>query len=140
MVVVVCVILPVSLSAKKAPPVKQSVGEQLLHQLWVNMAKPDMKAIEKSIGKGFQAVHQNGASNRAEEITLIKNLNLGKYKLSKIKITQEGSVIVATYFISVEETIGGKRLSKTPAPRMTVFVKMGSEWKWIAHANLKPLK
>lgn len=140
LVVVMVAFLPLSLVAKGAAPVKQSVGEKLLHQLWSNMKKSDMPALEKMTAKGFQAIHQDGARDRAQEITLIKNLKLGVYTLSNIKITQSDNVIVATYFVSVAETIDKKRLSKKPAPRMTVFVKSGEVWKWIAHANLKPLK
>lgn len=116
------------------------LGEKLLRQLWADMQKSDMEGIEKTIAQGFQAVHQNGAVNREEEIELIKGLKLGDYTLSDIKITQNESVIVATYFVSVEETIKGKRLSKTPEPRLSVFYKTDGGWKWIAHANLKPLK
>lgn len=116
------------------------LGEKLLRQLWADMQKPDMEGIEKTIAKGFQSVHPDGSNNREEEIKLIKGLKLGNYTLSNIKITQNESVIVATYLVSVEETIEGKRLSKTPAPRLSVFLKTDSGWKWIANANLKPLK
>ena len=119
---------------------EKDLGEKLLRQLWGAMEKPDMETIEKTISKGFQSVHQYGANNREQEIELIKGLNLGEYSLSNIKITRNGPVIVATYFISVEETIKGKRLLKTPAPRLSVFLKTDSGWEWMAHANLKPLK
>ena len=119
---------------------EKGLGEKLLRQLWADMKKPDMEVIEKTIAKGFQSVHQYGSNNREQEIKLIKGLKLGKYTLSNIKITRNGPVIVATYFVSVEEIIKGKRLSKKPAPRLSVFLKTDSGWKWIAHANLKPLK
>ncbi|MCD6353250.1 MAG: nuclear transport factor 2 family protein [Proteobacteria bacterium] len=119
---------------------EKDLGEKLLRQLWGAMEKPDMETIEKTISKGFQSVHQYGANNREQEIELIKGLNLGEYTLSNIKITRNGPVIVATYFISVEETIKEKRLLKTPVPRLSVFLKTDSGWKWMAHANLKPLK
>ena len=119
---------------------EEGLGEKLLRQLWIDMAKADMDVIEKTIAKGFQSVHQYGSNNRDQEIKLIKGLKLGKYSLSNIKITQNGPVIVATYVVSVEETITEKRLSKKPAPRLSVFLKTDSGWKWIAHANLKTLK
>lgn len=119
---------------------EKSLGEKLLYQLWSDMKKPDMAAIEKTIAEGFQSVHQFGSSNRKQEIETIKGLKLGNYTLSDIKITQNGPVIIATYFISVEEMIKGKLLSKRPAPRLSAFLKTDSGWKWIAHANLKPLK
>ena len=117
----------------------QSLGEKLVRQLWEDMKKTDMKVLEKKIADGFQSVHQYGASNREQEIKLLNGLKLGEYILSDIQITQNGPVIVATYFVSVEETIKGKRLSKEPAPRLSVFLKTDSDWQWIAHANLKPL-
>ena len=117
----------------------QSLGEKLVRQLWGDMKKTDMKVLEKKIADGFQSVHQYGASNREQEIKLLNGLKLGEYILSDIQITQNGPVIVATYFVSVEETIKGKRLSKEPAPRLSVFLKTDSDWQWIAHANLKPL-
>ena len=119
---------------------ESDLGEKLLRQLWADMQKPDIKMIKKTIAKGFQSVHQYGSSNREQEIKLIKGLKLGKYTLSNIKITRNGPVIVATYFVSAEETVKEKRLSKKPAPRLSVFLKIDSGWKWIAHANLKPLQ
>ena len=119
---------------------EKALGEKLLRQLWADIKKPDMNAIEKTIAQGFQSVHQFGANSRAQEIKLIKGLKLGNYTLTDIEITRNGPVIIATYFISVEEIIKGERLSKKPAPRLSVFLKTESGWKWIAHANLKPLK
>lgn len=118
---------------------QESQGEELLYQLWEDMKETDMNALEKTLANGFQSVHQDGASNRKQEIELLKNLNFDKYTLSNIQITQNGPVIVATYFVSVEETIKGQRLSKEPAPRLSVFLQTDSGWQWIAHANLKPL-
>ena len=117
-----------------------SLGEKLLSQLWVDMQKPDMERIEKTTAKGFQSVHQYGSSTREQQIELIKTLNFGEYTLSDVEITRNGPVIVATYLVSVEETIKGKQLSKKPAPRLSVFLKTDSGWQWIAHANLKHLK
>jgi hypothetical protein len=119
---------------------EQCQGEVLLRQLWEDMRKADMNALEKTLANGFQSVHQYGTSDREQELELLKKLNFDKYTLSDIQITQNGPVIVATYFVSVEETIKGHRLSKEPAPRLSVFLKTDSGWQWIAHANLKPLK
>ena len=126
--------------ANKAVVDEKGVGEKLLRQIWTDMKKPEIKVLEKTLAKGFQSVHQYGANNRKQEIELIKGLNLGEYKLSKIKITRNGPVVIATYFVSVAETIKGKRLLNKPAPRLSIFLKTADGWKWIAHANLKPLK
>lgn len=126
--------------AKQEAAAEQGLGEKLLRQFWENMQKSDMEQIEKTLAKGFQSVHQYGAHNREQEIELIKGLKLGNYILSNIEVTRNGPVIVASYFVSVEETIKGERLQKKPEPRLTVFLKTGSDWQLIAHANLRPLK
>ncbi len=140
--VLVCVYLIVSQCGCSLPRMSgaNQDGEKLVRQLWVNMKKSDMVTIEKMTARGFQSVHQYGANNREQEIELIKGLKLGEYTLSGFQITQNGPVIVATYLVSVKETIKGKRLSKRPAPRLSVFLKTDTGWQWIAHANLKPLE
>ena len=117
-----------------------ALGEKLLKQLWTNIRKGDMEALGLMTTAGFQSVHQFGANDKAQEMALIKGLAIDSYLLSQIKVTGTDSVIVASYFVSVAETIKGERLSKTPAPRLTVFVKQGDAWHWLAHANLKPLQ
>jgi hypothetical protein len=126
-------------SAQKVIEAKKvvSLGEQLETQMWKYLKANDIENIEKMIAKGFQSIHEFGANNRAEELELIKKLDLGKYKLTNFKVSQNGPVIVVTYFVSVEETIKGKRLTKEPAPRLSVFLKTPEGWKWISHANLK---
>ena len=59
---------------------------------------------------------------------------------SLFEVTQVGPAIIVSYFVSVEETIEGKRLSSKPAARLTIFLKTDSGWQWIAHANLNPLR
>lgn len=117
----------------------QAVGTELLHRLWESFKEADMEAIEAMISEGFQSVHQDGASDYKEEIELVSKLAIDDYKLDDIKISSEENVIVITYTVSVAETIAGKRLSKTPASRLTVFTKNPTGWKWTAHANLKPM-
>ncbi|NQV03357.1 MAG: hypothetical protein HQ542_11970 [Bacteroidia bacterium] len=74
-------------------------------------------------------------------LVLLLGLAIADYEITDLKITSsDEGLIIATYFITVAETIQGERLSKEPAPRMTIFVKDDGTWKWIAHANLKPLR
>ena len=117
-----------------------SLGEKLVRQLWADMKARNMPAIEKTIAMGFQSVHTDGARDREEQIKLIQSLNMSKYTLNNIKVTQNGPVIVVTYFVSVAETIDGKRLSTKPDPRLSVFIKNDKGWQWISHVNLKSLK
>ncbi|MCL5036887.1 MAG: nuclear transport factor 2 family protein [Chloroflexi bacterium] len=122
------------------PASSASLGENLEKQMWADIKAKNWPVVEKKIAKGFQSVHEDGAIGRDEEIKLLKGLNAGKYKFSKFKVTQNGPVIVVTYFISVEETIGGKKLSTAPSARQSVWLNAGDGWQWVSHANLNPLK
>ena len=115
-------------------------GEELLKKYWAATKAGDMSEEAKWYAKGFQSAHEDGGRDRAQELELLKNVNLGDYTLSGIKITEQGPVIVATYFIDVAETLVGQRLPERKAARLTVFLKTDEGWKVIAHANLNPLK
>ena len=117
-----------------------SLGETLVRQLWVDLKNRDVAAMQKWLAEGFQSVHQDGANDREHELKLLEGLNLGDYTLRDFHVTANGPVLVVTYKISVRETIEGERLSKVPAPRLSVFVKTEHGWQWLAHANLKPLE
>lgn len=118
-----------------------SKGEALVYQLWDAFRNQDLEAIKNNMAPGFQSVHDFGAYNMDEELELLRGIAIADYEISNMKITSnDEDLIIATYFVSVAETIEGERLSKEPAPRMTIFVKDDGVWKWIAHANLKSMK
>jgi len=117
-----------------------NLGEDLVRELWNDFKTQNISALEKKIAPGFQSIHEDGARDAQAELKLLKELNLDEYTLSNFKVTQVGPTIIVSYFVSVEETIEGKRLSTKPAARLTIFLKTDSSWQWIAHANLNPLK
>lgn len=57
-----------------------------------------------------------------------------RYGLSDIVATGTDDILVARYFLEIEETIDGKPVTRR-APRLTVFRKIGGAWKVSAHAN-----
>lgn len=116
------------------------LGEKLVRQLWTDIKARNVEAIKKYMAPGFQSIHQDGARDREGELQLIKGVNLGEYTLSNFKVTQNGPVIIVTYFVSVRETIDSKRLSAKPAARLSAWLKTESGWQWIIHANLKPIQ
>ena len=123
-------------------PVKeiQSVdGEKLVRQLWSDFKRNNREVFENWIADGFQSVHQDGSRNKAEQITLLMNLNLGDYTLSNFKTTQNENVVIVSYTVSVHEMIDGNALPTAPAQRLSIFQKIDNDWKWIAHANLNPM-
>jgi hypothetical protein len=130
---------PTSPTTMKPTDDSSRLGEKLVRQLWADIKSKNMAAVEKKTALGFQSIHQDGARTREQEWALIKDLDLGQYTLSDFTVSQNGPVIIATYFVSVGETIDDTRLSAKPAARLSAFLKTGSGWQWIAHANLKPL-
>ena len=114
-------------------------GEKMEKQMWEDIKAKNWKAVESKIADGFQSVHPDGTRDRAGEISLIKNLNVGKTALSDFKSTVNSDNIVVSYMISAQETIDLERLPTKPAPRLSVWKKGASGWQWICHANLTPI-
>jgi len=130
-----------NLQAAETTESNQALGERIVRQLWADVKATNMKALQKWFASGYQSVDATaGVMNREQEIETIKGLTLGKYELSKFKVTRNGPVMVVTYFATAPQTIKGKQLSGAPALRLTVFLKKESGWKWIAHASLMPTK
>jgi Domain of unknown function (DUF4440) len=140
--IVLSLFLPAAgLCAESESPVPggASEGEKLERQMWADFKGKDWKAVESKIADGFQSVHPDGARDRAGEIKLIENLNLGQFTLSNFKSTTVGDTIVVTYMIAVHETIDQKRLPTKPTPRLSVWKRGPHGWQWICHANLNPI-
>jgi len=114
-----------------------ALGEKLETQMWEDMKHRNFTAVENNIAPQFQSIHSFGSLTREAEIDLIKNLYLGSYDISNIKVTENGDTMVVTYLISVREKIEDKQLSSKPAPRLSVWKKINDKWQWIAHVNLK---
>jgi hypothetical protein len=108
-------------------------------QMWADFKGKDWKTVESRIAEGFQSIHPDGARDRAGEIALIENLNLGEFTLSNFKSSVNGDNIVVTYMIAVQETIDQRRLPAKPTPRLSVWKKGTHGWQWICHANLNPI-
>ncbi|MFA5039286.1 MAG: nuclear transport factor 2 family protein [Candidatus Omnitrophota bacterium] len=115
------------------------MAEILLKEVWDAMQSKDMALLERKLAQGFQSAHQDGARGRAEELELLRDLDISDYALSDISATREGSLLIVTYFVSVEETIDGKRTTLQKAPRLSVFREQNGAWQWVAHANLKEM-
>jgi hypothetical protein len=118
---------------------EMSLGEKLETQMWEDMKYQNFSAVESNIADHFQSIHTFGALTRDEEIKLIKDLYLGSYQISNVKVTENENTIVVTYMIAVQEKIQNITLSAKPAPRMSVWQKIDGKWQWIAHANLKEI-
>ena len=115
-------------------------GEKLVRQLWVDFNKTDEAVFNNWLSDAFQSVHEDKARGKAEEVKVLMGLHLDGYTLDNFVCTQEENVLVVTYTVAVNETIAGQVLPKAPAERLSVFMYDDGDWKWIAHANLNPMK
>jgi hypothetical protein len=114
-------------------------GEKMEKQMWEDIKSKNWKVVESKIADGFQSVHPDGARDQANEISLIKSLNVGPIEFNDFKSTMSGDNVVVTYMISVQETIALERLPTKPTPRLSVWRKGAGGWQWICHTNLNPI-
>lgn len=117
-----------------------SQGEALVRDLWKNVHEGNWAQIEKDMAPEFQSVHEDIARNGAEEMELLKGLNIDQYELSYIKTTQTDSLIIVSYRVMTEENVGALDLPTRAAMRLSGWIKTPEGWKWAFHANLNPLQ
>ena len=116
----------------------QADGEALYNEFITAVAAKDWSAVDAILAPDFQSVHTDGARNKAQELEMLKAVDLGEYSLTGFTSTRGGDTIVATHWLSVAETIDGSRLSTKPAARLTVWRRGDAGWQIIAIANLNP--
>ena len=114
-------------------------GGELESGMWRAIEAKNWAKVDSMLADGFQSAHADGGRDREGEIALLRHLNPGKVIITESKTTKQGSQVIVTYRISVEETIDGQALSSAPAVRQSVWQYTPSGWKWIAHSNLRPL-
>jgi hypothetical protein len=114
-------------------------GEKMEKQMWEDIKAKNWNAVESKIADTFQSVHPDGARDRANEISLIKNLKVGQVEFNDFRSTMNGDNVVVTYMVSVQETIDLEQLRTKPTPRLSVWRKGAAGWQWICHANLNPI-
>src|SRR5207245_10515549 len=95
-------------------------GEKMEKQMWEDIKAKNWEAVESKIAEGFQSVHPDGARDRANEISLIKNLNVGQVAFNDFRSTMSGANIVVTYMISVQEMIYQEQFWTKPIHRLSV--------------------
>lgn len=134
-----CMSLIIGLALPATAGDNNDLGKVLVKEFFALVAAKDWKTLERHLAPCFQSAHSDGARDRAQEMALLKKLNLGSYKLADFKTTRQGKIVVVSYTVSAAETIDGGRTNKRPAPRLTVFSYDKTTWQLLAHANLKPL-
>ena len=114
-------------------------GEEIEKQMWEDIKAKNWQTVESKIADAFQSVHSDGARDRANELSLIKNLKVGQVQFNDFRSTMNGDNIVVTYMVSVQEAIDLELLPTRATPRLSVWKKGSAGWQWICHANLNPI-
>ncbi len=114
-------------------------GEALYREFVGAVAVKDWNAVDAMLADDFQSVHSDGARDKAKEMSMLKGEDVGDLTLTDFTSTRAGDTIVATHWLSVEETINGSRLSTKSAPRLTVWRQGAGGWQIIAIASLNPV-
>ncbi|MDO8526064.1 MAG: nuclear transport factor 2 family protein [Deltaproteobacteria bacterium] len=128
--------------AKHTATHTQVDGKKLEKQFWTNLQTKNWQAIDTALAPGFQSIHTDGTRTRDQELSLMKNLKINKYKLNKFDVTEskDGDTMVISYKATTKETIDNNRLATRESPRMSVWHKTDTGWKMISHTNVTPVK
>ncbi len=118
----------------------KSIGEKLVREIFQDIAGSNISSLEKKMSKEFQSVHGFGISDYQGEIETLKGIKLNNYTLANFHQTRQNDTLIVSYTVKAEESIRGEEVDDEPVPRLSVFVKTDSGWKWVAHANLSEVE
>lgn len=139
--------LPAAASASAAPPAERATAEQqaanqrlgtrLVQRFWGLLVAGDADALRAFLSPAFQVQRANGTgANRNQYIAAFgRSLAVSAYRLSEVRATRTGDLVVVRYVSQTTETIDGVDYAKSPAPRISTFVQTPNGWRMASHAN-----
>lgn len=115
----------------------QADTEATLQIFFAAVAADDDKALAAVLAPEFQIMRSSGTGyERAGYLergaSTVKIV--GTPEIDDLVITREGDIVVARYFLVLEESIDGEHVSHR-APRLSVLRRGGEGWLIVAHAN-----
>ena len=112
---------------------------KLEKEMWGLAQQKKWDKLEARFAPTYLMVDERGVSDLKSTMKALKKMDLQVFSLTDFRVTQTENTAVLTYKADVTETIGGKRIRKQNAPRVTVWVKTDKGWRNILHANFNPL-
>jgi hypothetical protein len=109
-------------------------GTRLVKQFFDLLKDGDAAGLEKFLSPAFQLQGADGGFRNKKDI-LANPPKVDSYKLSGLRVTRAGEVIVVRYDVAAVVTIDGVQQSRDPAPRLSVFAHGKKRWQFVAHAN-----
>jgi ketosteroid isomerase-like protein len=100
------------------------------------VASADPVAVEAVLAPEFQIMRAGGVGyDRQAYLTEgLPVVTLAAWEVEDLSATATGDLLVALYYLVIDETIDGQRVAKR-APRLTVFRRDAEHWRVVAHAN-----
>lgn len=129
--VLLALLLPTCIFADSA----REKGIKLTKQYWKEFKENDVSYMRKTLTSGFQGLRSFGATNKQQEIEIVKTTNIESYSLSHFIVTISKNILIVTYSANSTAIINGQRISGT-APRMNIWQKQGHHWKLAAFSSL----
>lgn len=117
----------------------QALGEELVQELWNNIAAGNTVEIVQCMGDGFQSVHPTCRLDAGGEAEFLGAMELGDYTIENINATLNGSTMMVTYEVRTHQRVVGETISSDPSPRLCAWNYCDGEWEWILHADLREL-
>ena len=115
-------------------------SEQLARELLVDFTEAVMsgpEAVAPLLAPEYQIMRSNGIGYDRDGYL---KTGVGTVKIKPdfshhdLHVTKANDVLVVRYMLEIDETISGEPIKKR-APRLTVFRKVGDQWKVVAHSN-----
>src|SRR5438128_1537047 len=146
-VVVSCTILLMASALVLASPATASpapssdpvaTGKALVTQFFTLVQKKDTAGLDKMLSPAFQLERADGSgSGKADYLKSLPTVT--SFDLKDFSAQRAGSVLVVRYLATATGLVNGKPYTPGPAPRLSVFVRNGTRWQIVAHANFNPL-
>lgn len=116
---------------------KQTTTARALVSAFVEAVIAGPEAVAPLLAPEYQIMRSNGVGYDREGYI---NRGAGSvnarpnYGFDGLVVTEADGIMVVRYFLEISETIDGKAVTRR-APRLTVFRKIGDDWKITAHGN-----
>jgi hypothetical protein len=129
-----------STGASPAPVYPDAAGgaQPLVTKLFQLLKDRDTAGLDAFLSPAFTLQRADGSSaDRADFVQ--RPADVLQFTISGLTATQTDGVLVARYLADVVGTVNGRPYSPGPAPRLSVFIWDGTDWRLVAHANFNPL-
>lgn len=92
-------------------------------------------ALEKMLDPDCQFISAQGAYDRAQAMTLMKQMNLGPVRFKDFKVSQAGDNLIVSFWMATTEYQDRKELSPSFSPRLSIWRRVDEQYLCIAYAD-----